>query len=43
MRFALLVGFLLATAATALDLTPDNFDENVLNGKGSFVKFLAPW
>jgi hypothetical protein len=42
--------FVLATVAAlaagvnagAVDLTPDNFDEQT-SGKGAFVKFLAPW
>jgi hypothetical protein len=29
--------------AGAVELSPDNFDEEVLGSKGAFVKFLAPW
>jgi len=28
--------------AGAVELTPDNFDDQV-SGKGAFIKFLAPW
>lgn len=38
--FALLA--CLATTASALELTPDNFDDAVA-GKTVFIKFLAPW
>ena len=31
-------------ANAALELTPDNFDKEVLqSGKAAFIKFLAPW
>jgi protein disulfide-isomerase A6 len=40
---ALLLLGLGATSAT-LELTPDNFDKEVLSsGKAALVKFLAPW
>jgi len=29
-------------AVSALELTPDNFDE-ATSGKSVFIKFLAPW
>ena len=30
--------------SAAIELTPANFDDQVLNsGKNAFVKFLAPW
>jgi len=32
----------LLAAATALELTPDNWDEKTA-GKTVFIKFLAPW
>jgi len=33
-----------SVSAKAVDLTPDNFDDVVVNsGKNAFVKFLAPW
>jgi protein disulfide-isomerase A6 len=35
---------LVGTASAALELTPDNFDTEVLkSGKSAFIKFLAPW
>jgi len=33
---------LLAGTASAVELTPDNFDE-LTAGKTVFIKFLAPW
>jgi len=40
---ALLLG-VCGVASEAVDLTPDNFDKEVLNsGKSAFIKFLAPW
>jgi len=34
----------LAGAMATLELTPKNFDEVVHeSGKGTFIKFLAPW
>jgi len=31
-------------ANAALELTPDNFDSEVVaSGKSAFIKFLAPW
>jgi hypothetical protein len=42
MKVALLLGF--AAAASAVELTPDNFDDLVHgSGKSAFVKFQAPW
>jgi len=32
----------LVAAVSAIELTPDNFDE-VTSGKSVFIKFLAPW
>jgi len=35
---------LAGASAAAVDLSPSNFDEIVMNsGKNAFVKFLAPW
>jgi len=43
MRGLVLVA-LAAPALGALELTPDNFDTEVLkSGKAAFIKFLAPW
>jgi protein disulfide-isomerase A6 len=40
---ALLLG-VVGVASEAVDLTPDNFDKEVLqSGKSAFIKFLAPW
>jgi hypothetical protein len=33
---------LLASTATAVELTPDNYDE-MTAGKTVFIKFFAPW
>ena len=34
----------IALASATMELTPDNFDKEVLeSGKAAFVKFLAPW
>jgi len=42
-RVALICAFA-ASAHGALELTPDNFDKEVLSsGKAAFMKFLAPW
>jgi hypothetical protein len=43
--FVTLLAIAMATGANAgaVNLTPDNFDEEVLGSKGAFVKFLAPW
>jgi hypothetical protein len=38
--FAALVA---AAAGAAVDLTPSNFESEVMGGKNAFVKFLAPW
>jgi len=32
----------LVAAASAISLTPDNFDE-MTSGKSVFIKFQAPW
>jgi len=32
----------LLAGSSAVELTPDNFDE-VTAGKTAFIKFLAPW
>jgi hypothetical protein len=33
-----------SVADAALELTPDNFDSEVIaSGKSAFIKFLAPW
>jgi len=43
MRVTLLCA-LAAPAFGALELTPENFDKEVLqSGKAAFIKFLAPW
>jgi hypothetical protein len=40
----LLTFALLGSAMAALELTPDTFEDAVINsGKNAFVKFLAPW
>jgi protein disulfide-isomerase A6 len=42
-RIALICA-LAGSANAALELTPDNFDKEVLqSGKAAFIKFLAPW
>ena len=33
---------LIAAAAGAVELTPDNWDKKI-GGRAAFVKFLAPW
>jgi hypothetical protein len=40
MKFLLLAA--LAIVASAIELTPDNWDEKTA-GKTVFIKFLAPW
>jgi len=47
MKFAGIAAVIGAVAAPlvaggAVELTPDNFDEQVA-GKSAFIKFLAPW
>ena len=43
-RIALLACFASSVAGGAIDLTPDNFDKEVLqSGKAALIKFLAPW
>jgi len=39
---ACFLAFALATAASAMELTPETWDDAVA-GKTVFVKFLAPW
>ena len=40
----ILAACLASSAHAALELTPDNFDKEVLqSGKAAFIKFLAPW
>merc|ERR1712216_77940 len=42
-RMRVILALLAVVAAvSALELTPDNFDE-ATNGKSVFIKFLAPW
>jgi len=36
------VFFLLVTVASAIELTPSNWDAET-SGKSVFIKFLAPW
>jgi len=44
MRSLLFLAGLATAGAAAIELTPDNFDDVVINsGKAAFVKFLAPW
>jgi hypothetical protein len=44
MRSLALVGLVAGASATAVELTPANFDELVVkSGKSAFIKFLAPW
>ena len=43
-RVALVCAFAASAAGAAVELTPDNFDKEVLqSGKAAFIKFLAPW
>ena len=43
-RVVLLCALAGSPAGAAVDLTPDNFDKEVLqSGKSAFIKFLAPW
>lgn len=40
----LLIASLVASASATLELTHENFDQEVLeSGKSAFIKFLAPW
>ena len=44
LRTLALLGALCGVASEAVELTPDNFDKEVLkSGKSAFIKFLAPW
>jgi len=39
-----LVCALAGSAHAAIELTPDNFQKEVIDsGKAAFIKFLAPW
>jgi len=39
-----LLGLVVGSQAGAVDLSPKNFDKEVLeSGKSAFIKFLAPW
>jgi len=38
----ILVALALLASASAVELTPDNFDE-MTAGRSVFIKFLAPW
>jgi len=42
MKVGLFLFGLLAGAASAIELTPDNWDAET-GGKTVFIKFLAPW
>jgi protein disulfide-isomerase A6 len=43
-RVALLCAFATTVAGNAVELTPDNFDKEILqSGKSALIKFLAPW
>jgi hypothetical protein len=43
-RLLAFAGLLASAAGTAVELTPDNWDEVVgKSGKSAFIKFLAPW
>jgi len=42
MKGTVLTLLALAASASAIELTPDNWDEATA-GKTVFVKFLAPW
>ena len=43
-RVALTLALAVGVHSTAVELTPDNFDKEVLqSGKAAFIKFLAPW
>jgi hypothetical protein len=44
LRSVALVCAVTGAAASAPELTPENFDELVFkSGKAAFIKFLAPW
>ena len=43
-RVALTLAFAATVSGAAVELTPDNFDKEVVSsGKAAFIKFLAPW
>jgi len=41
--FAVLALSAFSVSAQSVELTPDNFEEQVMGGKNAFVKFQAPW
>ena len=44
LRGLTLLAALTGASASAVELTPDNFDKEVTqSGKAAFIKFLAPW
>jgi len=44
LRVFLLAAMVAVAAGGAIEGTPSNFDETIINsGKNSIVKFLAPW
>jgi len=44
LRNLALLGAVVGAASSAVELTPDNFEAEVLkSGKSAFIKFLAPW
>eukprot|EP01043_Picozoa_sp_COSAG02_P023258 COSAG02_NODE_1237_length_13725_cov_27.071921_10_plen_46_part_00 len=44
MKVAAFFATIASVSAGAVDLSPDNFDDEVISsGKGALVKFLAPW
>jgi len=42
MSFAVLA-FALGATAESVNLSPDNFNAEVMSGKNAFIKFQAPW
>ena len=43
-RLTLFAALAATVSGSAVELTPDNFDKEVLkSGKAAFIKFLAPW
>ena len=44
LRGLTLLAALTGASASAVELTPDNFDKEITqSGKAAFIKFLAPW
>lgn len=37
------ISALMAIAMAAPELNSSNFDKTIKSGKGTFIKFLAPW